>query len=187
MTMTGSGGPAGGGGVVQTAGPRPDQPTAPPPPPGPGVQPPFVAPPNDGAKQRRWTAVGVSIAAALLLCVSGVAGFGGLVYFGFQSVREQSHGVVVDYLSALRDREYAQAYGLLCEPLQAQISAAEFDRVNRAAPRISWFDVGEPSLTSPEIEVPATIRYANREVRNVRFILDQDESTGGFEVCGEAD
>lgn len=190
--MSGSAAPPGEGGgaaaVPQTVRPWPDQaPAAPPPPPGPGVQPPFVAPPTDGTRQRRWMAVGLSAGAVVLLCIAGVAGLGGVLYFGIQAVREQAQGVVVDYLTAVRDQEYGQAYGLLCDRLQATTTPAEFQRSFVDGPRIAGFEVGQPSLATPELEVPATIDYIGGDVRSVRFLMFQDTSTGAFEVCGEAD
>ena len=190
--MSASGGPWDGSGraddSAQAVRPWPDQPpAAPPPPPGPGVQPPFVAPPTDGTSRRRWTAVGLSAGAALLLCLAGVAGFGGLVYFGVQAVREQAQGTVVDYLTALRDQEFGEAYALLCDSVQANTSPTEFARASQDSPQVSRFDVGQPSLATAEIEVPATIDYADGGVRAVRFLMFQDPSTGAFEVCGEAD
>ncbi|MBX6752470.1 MAG: hypothetical protein IRY85_22880, partial [Micromonosporaceae bacterium] len=155
-------------------------------PPGPGVQPPFVAPPADGTSRRRWMAVGLSTGAVLLACIAGLASLGGVVYLGYQALREQAHGTVVDYLTALRDREYGQAYELLCDSLQATMSPEAFERSNREGPRISGFEVGEPTLAE-DIVVPATIRYSNSTARTVRFVMFQDAATGALEVCGEAD
>lgn len=162
------------------------QPPAPPPPPGPGVQPPFVAPPSDGTSRRRWTALGLSSAAVLVACVLGMAGLGGVFYFAYQSLREQAQATVVDYLTALRDREYGQAYDLLCDSFQASTSREAFERSNRDGPAISSFDVGEATVAE-EIVVPATIRYSNSTERTVRYVMFQDTATGGLEVCGEAD
>jgi hypothetical protein len=173
---------------LQTVRPWPDQaPMAPPPPPGPGVQPPFVAPPTDGTRQRRWMAAGLSAGAAVLLCVAGGLGFAGLIYLGVQSLGEQAQGAVVDYLTALRDEEYGQAYVLLCDDLQATMSPSEFARTSSEGPRVQRFDVGQASFVTDPVEVPATINYADGDVRSVRFAMFQDTSTGTFEVCGEAD
>ena len=50
----------------------------PPPPRGPGVQAPFVAPPTDGRRRRRWWAIGLTAGAVVLCCAGSVAGLGGL-------------------------------------------------------------------------------------------------------------
>jgi S-adenosylmethionine:diacylglycerol 3-amino-3-carboxypropyl transferase len=131
-------------------------------------------------------ALGLSTAAVLVACVAGIAALGGVFYLAYQALREQAQATVVDYLTALRDREYDQAYDLLCDSFQATTSREAFERSNRQGPRISSFDVGEATLTE-EIVVPATIRYSNSTERTVRYIMFQDTATGGLEVCGEAD
>lgn len=173
---------------AQTIRPSPDQPPAvPPPPPGPGVVPPFVAPPTDGIQRRRWTAIGLSAGAAVLFCVAGVAGFVGLIYLGVQMVGEQAQGTVSDYLTALRDEEYGLAYELLCDDLQASTSPGAFARNASSGPRVAGFEVGDASLTTNPIKVTAMIDYVDGDVRTVRFAMVQDTTTGGFEVCGETD
>jgi hypothetical protein len=131
-------------------------------------------------------AVGLSSAAVLVACVLGLASCGGVVYLTYQALREQARATVVDYLTALRDHEYGQAYALLCDSLQATTSREAFERSNRDGPLISSFDVGEPTIAE-EIVVPATIRYTNSTVQTVRYLMVQDTATGGLEVCGEAD
>jgi hypothetical protein len=131
-------------------------------------------------------AVGLSTGAVLLACLAGLVSFGGVVYLTYQALREQAQGTVVDYLTALRDREYGQAYDLLCDAYQATTSREAFERTNREGPRIGSFDVGEPAVTE-DIVVPATIRYTNSTIRTVRFVMYQDTQTGALEVCGEAD
>lgn len=160
---------------------------APPPPPGPGVQPPFVAPPTDGTRRRRWIAVGISAGVAVFLCIAGAAGLGGLLVFGTRALQEQAQARVEEYLTALREAEYQQAYGLLCDGLQASTSPAQFEQASRDGPQVSSFDVGEAVFGPEDIRVPTTVDYADGTVRQIRFLLDQDSRTGQFEVCGEAD
>src|SRR5689334_13140130 len=98
----------------------PTLPPAPPqPPPGPGVQPPFVAPPTDGTRRRRGWAIGLSIGAVVAICALGVAALVGLGFLLVRVVQDEAKATVVSYLSALRDKDYETAYGLLCDSLQA--------------------------------------------------------------------
>lgn len=161
-------------------------PTVPPPPPGPGVQAPFVAPPTDGARRRRGWAVGLSIGAAVLVCVAGVAGAGGFLALAAQAVRDQAESAVEDYLGALRDEKYDQAYALICDPLQARTPLSEFASAQRDQPTITGFEVGGASL-SEDITVPARVEREDGTVRSVRYYLLQDRRTAELEVCGEAD
>lgn len=158
---------------------------APPPPPGPGVQPPFVAPPTDGARQRRWIAIGVSAGVAVLCLVGALVGVGGLAVIGTQVVLNQARGVVVDYLTAIHDEEYADAYDLLCAAQKRNTTLTEFtDSFNAQLP-LQSFEVGEP-IADQDLIVPATLHYRT-ETRHVRYRLEQDRRTGKFGVCGNAD
>lgn len=168
--MSGSGGPYG---TV----------TVPPPPPGPGVQAPFVAPPTDGEKRRRGWAIGLSIAAVLLLCVGGATGFGGLLILSTRVLSEQA---VDGFLTALQNEDYEAAYDQLCDPLRQQTSLQQFT-LEHSDPRVTGFDVGGAILTEPEIVVPATVQFDDGATRSVRYLIYQDDRAGRFEVCGEAD
>jgi hypothetical protein len=160
--------------------------SVPPPPPGPGVQPPFVAPPTDGTRQRRWLAVGLASGFVVLLCIGGLVGLGGLVVLGTQVVRDQASAAVTEYLTAVRDGEYRRAYSLLCDERQARVSEREFINDNLDRPRVSDFVVGTAEL-SEDIRVPATINYADGTVDVVDFVMAQDGRTGDVEVCAVED
>jgi len=155
---------------------------APPPPPGPGVQPPFVAPPTDGTRQRRWLAIGLATGFVVLVCIGGLIGAGSLVVLGTQVVRDEATAKVTEYLTAVRDGEYLRAYGLLCDERQARESEREFVNENLGGPRVRDFTVGSAEL-SDDIRVPATIRYADGTVDTVDFVMAQDGRTGDVEVC----
>ena len=164
--------------------------TVPGPPPGPGVRPPFVAPPTDGTRQRRWLALGLAGAAALVCCVGGLFGAGGLLVLGNQMVLDEARATVSSYLAAIRDKDYAGAYGLLCDSEQANIDEAEFVNMQERSPLRS-FTVGETVLESlgdgDRLVVPASLQYTDGRSDSVSYLLDQDTSTGAFEVCGRRD
>ena len=181
MTPEGSAaGAAAIGGAVATAGT-----VAPPPPPGPGVQPPFVAPPTDGARQRRWIAIGVSAGVAVLCFIGALVSVGGLAVVGTQVVLNQARGVVVDYLTAIREEQYADAYNLLCAAHKQQITLARFVETFNFQLPLQSFEVGEPETAGNDLAVPATLHYRT-ETRDVRYRLEQDRRTGKFGVCGNA-
>jgi hypothetical protein len=169
----------------------PPAPSGPPgPPPGPGVQAPFVAPPTDGARQRRWLALGLAGAALLVCCVGGLFAGGGVVVLGNQMVLEEARGTVDSYLSAIRDRDYAAAYGLLCDRELANIDEAEFVDTYERGSRLRSFTVGDPVIaedSASDLTVPATLSYDDGRSDQVSYLLDQDTSTGAFEVCGQRD
>lgn len=156
----------------------------PPPPPGPGVQPPFAAPPTDGTRQRRWLAVGLAGGAALVLCVGGLVGLGGVVVLSTQVIRDESVTAVTEFLTAIQDERYGEAYDQLCESAQDQTTRGTFIREQSRGPGITRFTVGEAQLADA-IRVPATINYDDQTVSSVHFVMEQDAQTGAVEVCGE--
>ena len=154
------------------------------PPPGPGVVPPFVAPPTDGTRQRRWLAVGLAGGAALVLCLGGLVGFGGLLVFGSQMVVQQSQTAVTDYLTAIKGHNYDAAYNKMCPAERNKISKSEFEHNLGLQPDIRSFAVAQP-VVGDKIVVPATINYADGIAQTVQFVVEQDTSTSDFEVGGE--
>ncbi len=160
--------------------------TVPPVPPGPGVQPPFAAPPTDGEGRRRSTAITLSIVAALVLCLGGAGGFVALIVLGQRVLEEQSQTALTNYLTALRDQRYVDAYAQLCDPLQDRTSEEQFVRLQRSQPRVSAFEVGKPEVADGII-VPASVTTVDGFTRSERFMIYQDTKTGGVEVCGTAD
>jgi hypothetical protein len=160
------------------------------PPPGPGVRPPFVAPPTDGMRRRRWLAVGLAGGALLLCCVGSLFGAGGLLALGSQMVLDEASASVSTYLAAVRDKDYATAYAQLCDGEQANIDEGEFVDMLERSPLRS-FTVGKAVIESfgndDRLIVPATLRYADGHADSVRYLLDQDTSTGAFKVCGPSD
>lgn len=156
---------------------------APPPPTGPGVQPPFAAPPIDGDRTRVWVGLGLGAAALVLCCLGGAAALGGLTITGFRALQEQAQVTVEDYLGALAEQRYADAYALLCDARQREESVDEFtDRVSDS-PRVASYTVGDPEV-SQEIVVPADVDYDGGQRQDLRFLLEQDGGTGRLEICG---
>jgi hypothetical protein len=147
------------------------------------VQPPFVAPPTDGKRRRRWIALAWTGAAALVLCIGGVVGVGALAVFGSQMILDQSKAAVQDYLTALQEREYAKAYSMQCLSEQQRISERQFEVKQRQLP-VSNFTVLDPDVNNQNIVVPAVVNYDYGGSSTVRYQIAQNESTGEFEVCG---
>jgi hypothetical protein len=146
-----------------------------------------VAPPTDGTRQRRWVAIGLSIGAGVLVCIGGVAGLGGLAVLGSQMLREQAQDTVTEYLTGLRDGQWDHAYGELCDDLQRAVSPQRFADEQSALPRVQTFEVGAPDFSREPFTVAASVTRTGGDVDDIDYIVWQDPTTGGFEVCGEAD
>ncbi len=154
----------------------------PPPPRGPGVFPPFPAPPVEGRGRRVGLGLGLGAGVLLLVCGGGVAAAVGLTQVMSSALNEQADVVVSDYLEALRDREWAQAYDQLCPRAKAQETESQFvSRVSTQDPITSW-DVGNVDLV--QLAAPVSVTYADGDRADLRASLGQNRQTGGFEVCG---
>ncbi|MCG5443318.1 hypothetical protein ACIBEF_05655 [Micromonospora sp. NPDC050795] len=155
--------------------------TAPAPPPGPGVAPPFAAPPTEGRRTRLWIGLGVGALAVVLCCGGGGTAVVGLAVSGVQAIREQARTVTGDYYQALVERNYGRAYDQLCDDAQRRESRPEFERRAAAEPQVTGFRVGEVDTTYLTVPVDVTLDGGDRERQQVS--LGQDGQTGGVEVC----
>ncbi|MFI6272614.1 Rv0361 family membrane protein [Micromonospora zamorensis] len=156
--------------------------TAPAPPPGPGVAPPFAAPPTEGRRTRLWIGLGVGALAVVLCCGGGGTAVVGLAVSGVQAIREQARTVTGDYYQALVERDYERAYEQLCDDAQRRESRPEFERRASAEPQVAAFRVGEVDTTTLTVPVDVTLAGGDRDQQQVS--LGQDGETGGVEVCG---
>jgi hypothetical protein len=153
----------------------------PPPPQGPGVFPPFPAPPVEGRGRRVGLGLGLGAGVLVLVCGGGAVAGVGLVTVMGRALNEQADVVVGDYLGALRDREWGRAYDMLCEQAREQQTQSQFiSRVSTQEQITSW-DVGNVEFV--QLSAPVQATYADGDTAQLRAYLGQSRETGGFEVC----
>jgi hypothetical protein len=154
------------------------------PPPGPGVQPPFVVAPIEGRRARTWLSLGV--AGGLLAACCGVGGVavGGLLVLSTQAVNEQAQRAVSDYLAAVAEQDWEQAYELRCEDDREREPLDEFARRESGQAQIAAYEVGD--LDVAEMTVPVQVTYAGDARTELSVPVEQND-TGEFEVCGAID
>jgi len=157
-------------------------PHVPAPPPGPGVQPPFPAPPVEGKGRRVGLSLGIGAGVMVLVCGGGIAALIGLGTSFSGALEEQAQSVVDEYLGSLRAERFEQAYGMLCQDSQDEESASEFRTRVEAQQRITEWTLGTFSTINLTMPVDAT--YADGQTQQLEAALDQNQSTGAFEVCG---
>jgi hypothetical protein len=156
-------------------------PHVPAPPQGPGVYPPFPAPPVEGKGKRIGWALGIAAGVLVLVCGGGLAALIGLGTSMSSALKEQAHVVVTDYLDALHDREYDRAYRMLCQQAQDDETASEFrGRIAEMDP-IASYRLGDLDLIKMTVPVDAT--YAAGGSAQLKAYLGQNSDTGAFEVC----
>jgi hypothetical protein len=151
---------------------------------GPGVTPPFAAPPVEGRSTRLWVGLGIGALALLLCGGGGVAALIGLVLTTSKAADEQVRASVGAYFDAVRAKQYDEAYRLLCPPARAAESASAFATRVAAEDPIRTYDVQPVALASTDLNVDVDVVYDNGTQDTVQVQLRQNTSTGRFEVCG---
>ena len=150
------------------------------PPPGPGVVPPFAAPPRDRDRKSLWIGLGVGGLLLVLCCVGGVLGIGVLASGSEDILRSEATSVVDTYLGALRRENYREAYDQLCSDVTSNLSYQGFQR-----------RVSDPALINYRIDslvidraiaVNATIQRDGLAPEAVTYPLVQ--AGGTLKICG---
>jgi hypothetical protein len=151
------------------------------PPQGPGVHPPFPAPPVEGRGKRVGWTIGISIGVVLVVCGLGSAALIGALVASQGSSQEHAHAVVSSYLNALRAGKYDDAYNLLCDDAQQSESPGEFRARERTEPVIERYSLGDLDLINAAVPVHAT--YDDGGTAELEAYLAVDRKTRDYEVC----
>ncbi|RZU52637.1 hypothetical protein EV385_4511 [Krasilnikovia cinnamomea] len=162
----------------------PEVPAVPDPPPGPGVYPPFPAPPVEGRGRRIGLGLGIGAVVLVLVCGGAFAAAVGLGAVMTRAINEQAHVVIGKYFDALEQGKYADAYGMQCESEKQRQTQAEFTAEQSTQDRIQSSDVGDVDLTAVQLTVPVDVTYTDGSTNRLEVYLDQNPDTGEFQVCG---
>ncbi|MBQ0896416.1 hypothetical protein KBX37_25550 [Micromonospora sp. U56] len=152
------------------------------PPPGPGVAPPFAAPPTEGGRKRLWLGLGVGALALLICCGGGGAAVLGLTVSSWQASEEQGHAITDAYYGALVRKEYGKAYDALCDQAQRRESRAEFTERVSDEPAVAAYRIGKVDPNA--LTVPVDVTFSGGVQDTQQVTLEPDQQTGGLEVCG---
>ena len=158
-------------------------PAVPAPPQGPGVHPPFPAPPTEGRRLRIGLGLGIGAVVAVLVCGGGVAAGVGLGAVMERAFNEQADVVVSDYIDDINAGRYAEAYRSLCAETKASVSQAQFTSQVAESERIKSWDVGDVDLTDVNRAVPVDVTYENGDTARLQAYLGQNQETGQFQLC----
>ncbi len=156
-------------------------PHVPAPPQGPGVQPPFPAPPVEGKGKRIGWGLGIGAGVLVLICGGGLAALIGLGSSVTGAIDEQAHAAVDGYLEALKAGRYDDAYDDLCQDAKAGETASEFRTRVEAENKIADWDLG--TFNTVTFVVPVEATYESGQTGELQATLDQNTTTGQFEVC----
>ena len=169
--------------------------SVPPVPPGPGVQPPFAAPPI--RKEAGTLAVAFIVGGlVLLLCMAGGGiGLGAAVYTATVKTEEQVMAAATEYLEALVDKRYGDAYRMTCDTFREKVSQQEYVTEKRGVPLDGYKLRSITPTRDGRLMVQAEVRSGNGISRTVGLVMawePADGSSGRGEelrvrVCGEVD
>jgi hypothetical protein len=153
------------------------------PPAGPGVRPPFVAPPTDGNRRRLWTGLITAAVIAVVICGGGIGGFAALVSTTLDARRTAATKAVTGFLTDLQHDDFAGAYRAQCDQLRERLSFAEFTSDFSGSQLVS-FRLQPPELDTDSTVVPADLTFADGSQNRERIVVVQD-SDGTSRVCGD--
>jgi hypothetical protein len=151
-----------------------------PPPPGPGVTPPFAAPPIDRSRRSLWIGLIAGGLALVLCCAGGLFGFGLVVVAGTNQQSQQARDAVTAFLTAAQDQDFERAGAQLCAQVArrgTEVVEAEFGQE-----RIASYSIGQVQLGNASVSVPANVSYGSGAVKQYLFGLIQERSE--LKICG---
>ncbi|MFG2040888.1 hypothetical protein [Dactylosporangium sp. NPDC048998] len=156
----------------------------PPPPRGPGVLAPFAAPPRDRDLRGLWIGLGVGGVVLVLCCIAGIVGIGFLLPYADSLGKSQVASVVENYLTAVRDEDFAGARRQLCDSELRTHSLGWFEDRYGQAP-VTDFTVSADDVTIANvITVPARVRQNGNWVQE-QYIMEQAGTR--YLICGGLD
>jgi hypothetical protein len=158
------------------------EPGPPAPPPGPGVTPPFTAPPRDRSRRGLWIGLSLGALALIVCCAGGLVGFGFLAVNTSKQLETAATSVVRDYLHALENRDYDRAYSHLCPALTRRLSANDFAEQQQVRPRPVAYTVHKPQIGNIVL-VSADVRYEDGTSRLRRYELTQEMGSQDLRIC----
>ncbi len=164
-------------------------------PPGPGVQPPFAAPPvqKEGGTLALTLIIGSVV---MVLClVGGGIGLGSAVYSAFRETDREAKAAAGQYLDAIREQRYSDAYKMTCKPLRRKVDESEFTATKQRDGRIVDYELAQvEALQDGRLVVPATLQLESGDKTRIGVVMVREVVSGSgkgpraksrFRVCGE--
>jgi len=124
----------------------------------------------------------------VLCCGGGIASVVGLVVTGTAAVNEQAHAAVEEYLQAVGDSRYSEAYRMLCRELRLQRSQRDFIAQVSEEPKVLEYELQRTRLpqngaaNDEDAVVPASVVYTDGTQAEVRYLVRAEGSQLRF--CG---
>jgi hypothetical protein len=160
------------------------------------VQPPFAAPPvqKEGGKLALGLIIGGVV---MLLClVGGGIGLGGAVYSAFRETDREAKAAAGEYLDAIREQRYSDAYEMTCKPLRRKVDEGEFTASKQRDDKIVDYQLSQVQALDGQLVVPAKLQLENGDETRIGVVMVREVIPGSgkgpraksrFRVCGEVE
>lgn len=139
------------------------------PPAGPGVQPPFAAPPTQRPRTRLWIGIAVSLVLTLLACGGGIVTLVTTTSAAPKQIEGKAKELVGEFLTDLRADRFDDAHKLLCTNLSKDVSIedlrSEYDDLTAFEVRTAQFNNGDPILVTAAEDVGSGSEAVTYQVR----------------------
>jgi hypothetical protein len=153
----------------------------PPPPPGPGVAPPFAAPPSERSRKRMWIGLGVAGLVLVVCCAGGLFGVGVYAVANNDLASRQATTVVTQYLDALHAEDYRTAQAKLCDDLAQRTPVAQVAEQARREPFTAYRL--DPPQVAQTAEVTAHLTGPDGQPFTHTYTVEPAD-TGEWRICG---
>ncbi|MGH3727606.1 MAG: hypothetical protein ACRDTU_02520 [Micromonosporaceae bacterium] len=134
----------------------------------------------------------------LLLClVGGGVGAGGAVISAFNETDREARAVAADYLGAIADERFSDAYRMTCKPLRREIDEQEFTDRKRQNARIVDYEISTiQAMQDGRFLVPAELELESGNRERIGLVMAREpvgsartgpDAKSEFRVCGEVE
>ncbi len=158
-------------------------------------QKPFAAPPvqKEGGTLALTLIIGSVV---MVLClVGGGIGLGSAVYSAFRETDREAKAAAGQYLDAIREQRYSDAYKMTCKPLRRKVDESEFTATKQRDGKIVDYELAQvEALQDGRLVVPATLQLESGDKTRIGVVMVREVVSGSgkgpraksrFRVCGE--
>ncbi len=140
-----------------------------------------MLPPGAPRSSKKGWIIGLSIAAVIVVLCCGCGALGGYaVYRAIESERDRAGDVTQEYLDALREQRFDDAYELTCDRNQDDQTRQEFVTEQREAPRLREYEIEGVAISQDadtEYEVMTRQEFADgsTDTERIPVVSEGDE------------
>jgi hypothetical protein len=138
-----------------------------------------MLPPAPPPKSRKGWVIGLSIAVVVLVLCCGCLGLGGFaVYRAIGSEKDRARDNTAEYLDALKDQQYEDAYTMICKRDRDHQTKEQFVTEQTAKPKLVDYDIRGTSISREdgvEYQVRTHLKFQGGSSQNKQFDVVSDD------------